>query len=161
MAVDLRKIKKLIELVEESGIAELEVRDGEESIRIARPAGVATLMPASMPVASDAAAGGSNAQASEQTPAAALQPQAGKQVPAARSFPLRSPIAGTFYRAAEPGAPPFVEVGQAVEPGDVLCIIESMKMMNEITAEKAGVCTAVAVANGQPVASQDVLFRFA
>lgn len=162
MAVDLRKIKKLIELVEESGIAELEVRDGEESIRIARPAGVATLTPASMPVASDAAAGGSNAQASDQIPAAAVQPpQAGKQVPAARSFPLRSPIAGTFYRAAEPGASPFIEVGQAVEPGDVLCIIESMKMMNEITAEKAGVCTAIAVANGQPVGSQDVLFRFA
>jgi acetyl-CoA carboxylase biotin carboxyl carrier protein len=157
VAVDLRKIKKLIELVEESGIAELEVRDGDESIRIARPTGGAALVPAAMPVA-QAAPWGEPAQ----EPAAAQPlPAATSQAPAAPSFPVRSPIAGTFYRAAEPGAAPFVEVGQAVEPGDVLCIIESMKMMNEITAEKAGVCTAVAVTNGQPVSSQDVLFRFA
>jgi len=153
MAVDLRKIKKLIELVEESGIAELEVRDGEESIRIARPSGAqAALVPATVPAALEKAAS---------APASTPDAPAAPQTPAAASFPLRSPIAGTFYRGAEPGAPPFVEVGQAVEPGDVLCIIESMKMMNEITAEKAGVCTAVAVANGQPVSSQDVLFRFA
>lgn len=152
MAVDLRKIKKLIELVEESGIAELEVRDGEESIRIARPAGVAAVVTAPAPAVQEAAAA---------VPSSAPEAPASARAPAAASFPLRSPIAGTFYRAAEPGAAPFVEVGQAVEPGDVLCIIESMKMMNEITAEKAGVCTAVAVSNGQPVSSQDVLFRFA
>ena len=152
MSVDLRKVKKLIELVEESGISELEVRDGDESIRIARPLGVSVAVPAAVtapepaPVAADPAP-------VAQTPA--------PQTPSAPSFPVRSPIAGTFYRAAEPGAAPFVEVGQAVEAGDVLCIIESMKMMNEITAEKAGVCTAIAVSNGQPVSSQDVLFRFA
>jgi acetyl-CoA carboxylase biotin carboxyl carrier protein len=164
MAVDLRKIKKLIELVEESGIAELEVRDGEESIRIARPAGVATLVPAQVPAAGEAAVGvaaGAPEMPVDDSAAAGKAPATANRKAAAASFPLRSPIAGTFYRAAEPGAPPFVEVGQAVEPGDVLGIIESMKMMNEITAEKAGVCTAVAVANGQPVSSQDVLFRFA
>ena len=155
MAVDLRKIKKLIELVEESGIAELEVRDGEESIRIARPSGVAALVPAPVAAATEAVVAGPAGAADMPAVDSALR------VPSAASFPLRSPIAGTFYRAAEPGAAPFVEVGQAVEAGDVLCIIESMKMMNEITAEKDGVCTAVAVGNGQPVSSQDVLFRFA
>lgn len=147
MAVDLRKIKKLIELVEESGISELEVRDGEETIRISRPLspGLTQAVAASAPVASVAA------------PAA--QPIAATQSRTA-SFALHSPIAGTFYRASEPTAAPFVEVGQAVAVGDVLCIIESMKMMNEILAEKAGVCTAVAVANGHPVSSGDLLFRF-
>ena len=147
MAVDLRKIKKLIELVEESGVSELEVRDGDETIRIARP--VTPSLPAT------AAVSEAPREAADSGPAAVAPSR-----PAGASFPLRSPIAGTFYRAAEPGAAPFVEVGQAVEAGDVLCIIESMKMMNEITAEKAGVCTAIAVANGQPVASGDVLFRF-
>ena len=153
MAVDLRKIKKLIELVEESGIAELEVRDGEESIRIARPS--------PGPVAAVAGPVSQAPVIQSEAPAVTPAPAVAQSAPAASSYPLRSPIAGTFYRAAEPGAAPFVEVGAAVEPGDVLCIIESMKMMNEITAEKAGVCTAVAVANGQPVGSGDVLFRFA
>lgn len=153
MAVDLRKIKKLIELVEESGIAELEVRDGEESIRIARPIG------SSGPTIT---AGSAEAVAAPIESAGLPSPVPVPQgPPTGVSFPLRSPIAGTFYRSAEPGAAPFVEVGQAVEPGDVVCIIESMKMMNEITAEKAGVCTAVAIGNGQPVGSADVLFRFA
>jgi acetyl-CoA carboxylase biotin carboxyl carrier protein len=146
VAVDLRKIKKLIELVEESGVSELEVRDGDETIRIARP------VTPPLPV-------GAVSEAPRESVVSVAAPVAPSR-PAAASFPLRSPIAGTFYRAAEPGAAPFVEVGQAVEAGDVLCIIESMKMMNEITAEKAGVCTAIAVANGQPVASGDVLFRF-
>ena len=152
MAVDLRKIKKLIELVEESGIAELEVRDGEETIRIARPIGpMVVASPAEIP----------EAAAVRVEPPATVPAAVPQSTSAAASFPLRSPIAGTFYRSSEPGAAPFVEVGQAVEPGDVLCIIESMKMMNEITADKAGVCTAVAVGNGQPVGSGDVLFRFA
>ena len=151
MAVDLRKIKKLIELVEESGIAELEVRDGEESIRIARPTGgQAALVPATVPAALETAA-----SAPTSTPDA----PAGPQTPAAASFPLRSPIAGTFYRAAEPGAPPFVEVGQAVEPGDVLCIIESMKMMHEIRAAKDACIAQICVANGEPISTGDVLFK--
>jgi acetyl-CoA carboxylase biotin carboxyl carrier protein len=146
VAVDLRKIKKLIELVEESSVTELEVRDGEETIRIARgaPATAAPIGPA---------------------PAAAppLEPPApaAAQTPAAPSFAVSSPMAGTFYRAASPDARAFVEVGQAVEPGDVLCIIESMKMMNEVLAERGGVCTAVAVENGAAVGTGDVLFRFA
>lgn len=145
MAVDLRKIKKLIEIVEESGIAELEVRDGDETIRIARSLAPAVAAPA--PVA---AAPASTEPAAE--PAVEPRPAAG--------FAVHSPIAGTFYRAPSPGAAAFVEVGQAVSAGDVLCIIESMKMMNEIVAEKDGVCTAIVADNGQPVSSGDVLFRF-
>jgi acetyl-CoA carboxylase biotin carboxyl carrier protein len=150
MAVDLRKIKKLIELVEESGISELEVRDGEESVRIARPVGSQAL-----PEPATTAVKASAAEMPQTTSAAAVQSRS-----AASSFAVHSPIAGTFYRAPEPSAAAFVEVGQAVAVGDVLCIIESMKMMNEILAEKAGVCTAVAIANGQPVGSGDLLFRF-
>jgi len=146
VAVDLRKIKKLIEIVEESGIAELEVRDGEESIRIARPAGPAP------------AAAVMSAPVAQEPEAAAPAPA--QQSSANASFAVYSPIAGTFYRAPAPDATAFVEVGQAVAAGEVLCIIESMKMMNEIIAEKAGVCTAIAAGNGQPVASGDLLFRF-
>ena len=132
--MDLRKIKKLIELVEESGIAELEVRDGEEAIRIARPVSGAVL-----------------------APAAQLQaPQ-----PAAVAGTIRAPMAGTFYAASEPGAEPYLTVGQQVEIGDVVCIIESMKMMNEIVADQSGICVSVAVGNGQAVASGQVLFNIA
>ncbi len=153
MAVDLRKIKKLIELVEESGVAELEVRDGEETIRIARPVvGVPTATAAALtPVA----------PAPVETMAAPAAEAAPQTVPATPTYAITSPMAGTFYRAPGPGEAPFVEVGQAVAAGDVICIIESMKMMNEVLAETAGVCTAVAVENGQPVGSGDVLFRFA
>ena len=139
MSVDLRKVKKLIELVEESGISELEVRDGDETIRIARHAigAVAVPPPAAEPVA------------------VPVEP-----VPRGQGFELRAPMAGTFYRAPAPDAEPFLAVGQAVEAGDVLCIIESMKMMNEIRAERAGVCAAIAVENGEPIGSGQVLFRF-
>ena len=148
MSVDLRKVKKLIELVEESGIAELEVRDGDETIRIARhgaqvlaapPAGAAQ----NVPVASPAAA-----------------PAASSAAPAGSGHQVRSPMAGTFYTAPAPDAEPFVVIGQSVAPGDVLCIIESMKMMNEIKAEQAGVCTAVLVQNGEAIGSGQALFRF-
>jgi acetyl-CoA carboxylase biotin carboxyl carrier protein len=128
--MDLRKIKKLMELVEESGISELEVRSGDESVRIVRPLGGAAPPPASAPAG-----------------------QSG--------WPVRAPMAGTFYAAAEPGAEPFVQEGQTVAAGDVLCIIESMKMMNEIKAERGGVCTTVSVANGQPVNAGDRLFQLA
>jgi acetyl-CoA carboxylase biotin carboxyl carrier protein len=149
MAVDLRKIKKLIELVEESNVAELEVRDGEESIRITRAfAGHAP------PVV--AATVGTSAGATAPTPAPA--PESAAAPAAAVAF--RSPMAGTFYRAPAPGAEPFVQVGQSVAAGDVICIIESMKMMNEVRAERSGVCVAVVAENGQPVGSGDVLFRF-
>jgi acetyl-CoA carboxylase biotin carboxyl carrier protein len=139
MSVDLRKIKKLIELVEESGISELEVSDGDESIRIARP-----LLPA-----------GTAASASAAGPAVVVSnPGRGT------SFEIRSPMPGTFYRAPAPDAGPFVAVGQAVQAGDVLCIIESMKMMNEVSAERAGVCVAAEVENGEAIGSGQVLFRF-
>ena len=132
--MDLRKIKKLIELVEESGISELEVRDGEETVRIARPliagrgAGIGTV-----------ASVGSAIRTAANT--------------------IDAPMAGTFYAASGPGAEPFVQVGARLEAGDVVCIIESMKMMNEITAPASGICTAAAVANGQAVTSGQVLFR--
>jgi acetyl-CoA carboxylase biotin carboxyl carrier protein len=134
--VDLRKIKKLIELVEESGISELEVREGDEAIRIARQMTVSGSVPVALP---------------------ATAPPAG----AARSGSdsIVAPMAGTFYAASEPGADAFVQVGAHVEAGDVVCIIESMKMMNEIKAAVSGICTAVAVANGQAVTSGQVLFR--
>ncbi|MCZ6617011.1 MAG: acetyl-CoA carboxylase biotin carboxyl carrier protein [Gammaproteobacteria bacterium] len=138
--MDLRKIKKLIELVEESGISELEVKSGDEAIRIARPL-----------------AG---------TPSVGAQSRAGiarivPEPPAAANTAhvVRAPMAGTFYQAAEPGAEPFVKVGQRVEVGDVLCIIESMKMMNEITVKIPGTVAAIDIANGEPVVSEQVLFR--
>ena len=133
--MDLRKIKKLMELVESSGISELEVRSGEESVRIVRPLGAA------VPVAAAVTADQSAAR------------------PADHGWPVRAPMAGTFYVAPEPGAEPYVREGQPVAAGDVLCIIESMKMMNEIRAEQSGVCVAVTAGNGRPVSAGDTLFR--
>jgi acetyl-CoA carboxylase biotin carboxyl carrier protein len=143
MSVDLRKVKKLIELVEESGISELEVRDGEETIRIARHGTIAT--PAGHAAAPPAPA------------TAAAAPGDGGEI---AGHVLRSPMAGTFYRAPTPDAEPFLILGQSVAPGDVLCIIESMKMMNEIKADRAGVCTAILVENGEAIGSGQLLFRF-
>lgn len=140
MSVDLRKVKKLIELVEESGISELEVRDGEETIRIVRH------------VAGPMA--GAPASVTSQRPAGSGFHSAGS------GFEVRSPMAGSFYRSPAPEEEPFVAVGSAVAAGDVLCIIESMKMMNEIRADRAGVVTAIAVENGQAVSSGQVLFLF-
>ncbi len=137
--MDLRKIKKLIEMVEESGISELEVRTGEESIRIARPlAPKGTVPAASADVASTAA-----------RPAAR----------SARGFIVRAPLTGTFYCAPAPGERPFVRVGQTVSVGDVLCIIESMKMMNQIEAERAGRIIEVNAEDASPVETGAPLFR--
>ena len=135
--MDLRKIKKLMDMVEQSEISELEVRSGDESVRIVRPLS------------------GSG------TPAANPGPAAPAHVPPPQTsgHPLRAPMAGTFYAAPEPDAEPYLCEGQAVQAGDVVCIIESMKMMNEIKAERSGTCTAVSVANGQPVNAGDILFR--
>lgn len=142
--MDLRKIKKLIELVEESGISELEVSDGDESIRIARPLPGALSAAPAVAVSSAVAPAGAGAVPAE----------------AGGAFQFRAPLAGTFYRAGAPGAEPFVSVGQQVEAGDVLCIVESMKMMNEITADKSGRCTAIAVADGEAIGSGQILFHF-
>ena len=150
--MDLRKLKKLIDLVEESGIAEIEVTEGEEKVRITRttaaaaPVYAAPAPAAAVPVAAPVAA----------APAAAAPAAA----PAARdlSNAQKSPMVGTFYRAPGPNAAAFVEVGQQVKVGDTLCIIEAMKLMNEIEAEKSGVVKEILVENGTPVEYGEPLF---
>ena len=148
--MDLRKLKKLIDLVEESGIAEIEVTEGEEKVRITRTTAAAAPVyaapaPAAAPVAAPAAA-----------PAAAAPAAA----PVARdlSNAQKSPMVGTFYRAPGPNSAAFVEVGQQVKAGDTLCIIEAMKLMNEIEAEKSGVVKEILVENGTPVEYGEPLF---
>jgi len=132
-------IREYIDLMAACGVSELEIRKGDESIRIVRPL-----------VAAPAEAGAS--------PAASASTGSS---PGAAGIPVRAPMAGTFYAAPEPGAEPFVRVGQAVSPGDVLCIIESMKMMNEIVADRGGVCVAVEATNAAPVSTGDTLLRIA
>ncbi|GAM65177.1 biotin carboxyl carrier protein [Vibrio ishigakensis] len=143
--MDIRKIKKLIELVEESGIAELEISEGEESVRISRNGTAPVAAPvqyaaAPAPVAAPAPAAAPAAPAAE---AAAPAESAGHKV--------LSPMVGTFYRAPGPDAKPFVEVGQSVSAGETICIVEAMKMMNQIEADKSGVVTAILVEDGNPV----------
>ncbi|WP_061019204.1 acetyl-CoA carboxylase biotin carboxyl carrier protein [Vibrio splendidus] len=140
--MDIRKIKKLIELVEESGISELEISEGEESVRISRnsTAPVAPVQYAAAPAPVAAAAAPAAAPVAE---AAAPAVPAGHQV--------LSPMVGTFYGAPSPDAKPFVKVGQSVTAGETLCIVEAMKMMNQIEADKSGVVTAILVEDGQPV----------
>ncbi|MCW7556328.1 acetyl-CoA carboxylase biotin carboxyl carrier protein [Endozoicomonas gorgoniicola] len=151
--MDIRKVKKLIELLEESGIDELEINEGEESVRISRysqnapaasyfaqPAPVATVAPAPATAA---------APATETVAPAAPQPN-GHQI--------TSPMVGTFYTAPSPSSPAFVEVGQHIKEGDVLCIVEAMKMMNQIKADKSGTIEAILVENGQAVEYDQPLF---
>jgi acetyl-CoA carboxylase biotin carboxyl carrier protein len=139
--MDLRKLKKLIDLVEESGITELEVTEGEEKVRIAKQG--AQLVPM-VPVAGPAAV----------APAAAAPAEA----PAPKGHMVKAPMVGTFYRASAPGAKPFVDVGQTVAVGDTLCVIEAMKLMNEIETDCAGTVTAILIENGQPVEYGEPLF---
>ena len=148
--MDLRKLKKLIDLVEESGIAEIEVTEGEEKVRITR----ATAAPAPVYAAPAQVAVPAPADA----PAAAAAPA--PAAPAARdlSNAQKSPMVGTFYRAPGPNAASFVEVGQQVKAGDTLCIIEAMKLMNEIEAEKSGTVKEILVENGTPVEFGEPLF---
>ncbi|HCA9982118.1 TPA: acetyl-CoA carboxylase biotin carboxyl carrier protein [Klebsiella pneumoniae] len=141
--MDIRKIKKLIELVEESGISELEISEGEESVRISRSAPAA-----SYPVMQQAYA------APMMQPQAPAAPAAAAEAPAKAEISghiVRSPMVGTFYRTPSPDAKAFVEVGQKVNVGDTLCIVEAMKMMNQIEADKAGVVKAILIESGQPV----------
>ena len=150
--MDLRKLKKLIDLVEESGIAEIEVTEGEEKVRITRTtAAAAPIYAAPAPAAAAPAAAPVAAAPAAAAPAAA---------PAARdlSNAQKSPMVGTFYRAPGPNAAAFVEVGQQVKVGDTLCIIEAMKLMNEIEAEKSGVVKEILVENGTPVEYGEPLF---
>ena len=139
--MDIRKVKKLIELLEESSISEIEIREGEETVRISRHSQGATPM-----VYSQAPISMSAMAASMATPAA---PPAAAPAPVGHT--VMSPMVGSFYRAAAPGSKPFVEVGQRVNVGDVVCIIEAMKMLNQIESDKAGVITAILVENGEPV----------
>lgn len=147
--MDLRKLKKLIDLVEESGIAEIEVTEGEEKVRITRTIAAAPVYAAPVPTAAPAV-----------TPAAAPVAASAPAAPAARdlSEAQKSPMVGTFYRAPGPNAAPFVEVGQQVKAGDTLCIIEAMKLMNEIEAEKSGTVKEILVENGTPVEFGEPLF---
>ena len=146
--MDIRKIKKLIELLEESGIAELEIKEGEESVRISRQM-VAPAPMMAAPVNTAIAAPAVEA-ASELAAAPAVQEVTGHQI--------KSPMVGTYYSAASPTSGPFVTVGQEVNVGDTLCIIEAMKMMNQIEADKAGTVKAIMLENGQPVEFDQVLF---
>jgi acetyl-CoA carboxylase biotin carboxyl carrier protein len=152
--MDIRKVKKLIELLEESGIAEIEISEGEESVRISRypkggPAPAPVVHYAAPPAAAPAPAAAAPAAASA---AAAPTP------PAKPDHTVTAPMVGTFYAAASPGAKPFVDIGSEVNVGDTLCIIEAMKMMNQIESDKAGRVTAILVKNGEPVEFGQPLF---
>ena len=146
--MDLRKLKTLIELVEGSGIAELEISEGEERVRITRTVAAAQQIyaPAPQPIAAPVA---------PPPPAAAAEPV---KPAAPEGHVVKSPMVGTFYRSASPGSKPFVDVGQNVNSGDTLCIIEAMKLLNEIDADQAGVIKAILVENGQPVEFGQPLF---
>ena len=152
--MDIRKVKKLIELLEESNIDELEIKEGEESVRISRNSnrGFAPIM--SMP-AQYAAAPQAPAAAPAAPAAAEAAPAEGNKL---RGHIIRSPMVGTFYRSPEPSAPAFVEVGDVVKKGQVLCIIEAMKLMNEIESDRDGEIAAIYVENGKPVQFGDRLF---
>jgi len=150
--MDIRKVKKLIELLEESGISEIEIKEGEEAVRISRGS-AGTVMPQfiSAPVAAPAAP----------PPAPAAEPAGAPPAPHRRKDDrnlLPSPMVGTFYAAASPTAPPFVQVGDEVRAGQVLCIIEAMKMMNQIESDRNGRIVAIMVKNGDPVEFGQPLF---
>ena len=153
--MDLRKLKKLIDLVQESGIGEIEITEGEEKVRISRQINAAPMIMAApgmhhMPM-------GAAPGAMPGMPGAAPAPAA--EAPAEpKGHALKSPMVGTFYRAPSPSAPPFVEVGQAVSKGQTLCIIEAMKLLNEIESDASGTVKAILVENGQPVEYGQPLF---
>jgi acetyl-CoA carboxylase biotin carboxyl carrier protein len=148
--MDLRKLKKLIDLVQESGISELEVTEGEERVRIAKHYGAAVAapvqhypVPTAAPIAAPAGVSSVNLDEDDDLP---------------EGHVVKSPMVGTFYRSASPGAEAFVQVGQAVKEGDTLCIIEAMKLLNEIEADASGVIKAILLDNGEPVEFGEPLF---
>jgi acetyl-CoA carboxylase biotin carboxyl carrier protein len=148
--MDLRKLKKLIDLVQESGIGEIEITEGEEKVRISRQTSAPAMM---MPTMQHVSMG-----APMQMPASAPGPAAEAPPPEPKGHALKSPMVGTFYRAPSPAAPSFVEVGQSVSKGQTLCIIEAMKLLNEIESDAAGTVKAILVENGQPVEYGQPLF---
>jgi len=156
--MDLRKLKKLIDLVQESGIAELEITEGEEKVKIVKggavsiaPASAATLGLGTAPAPAEA----------RPAPAASAAPPAAEPEAGQEGHVVKAPMVGTFYRSASPDAKPFVEVGQTIKEGQTICIIEAMKLMNEIEADASGVVKAVLVENGQPVEYGQPLFILA
>jgi len=153
--MDIRKVKKLIELLEESGIAEIEIKEGEEAVRISRyPTGMQATMSAPAPQQLPLAAAPASAAAAPARPAAAADEEpAGHKV--------LSPMVGTYYEASAPGAAPFVKLGSEVQVGETLCVIEAMKMMNQIEAEVAGKVTAILARNGEAVEFGQPLFIIA
>ena len=146
--MDLRKIKKLIELLDESGIAEIEVTEGEESVRISRYGSSPPVVHAAAPIAPPAPSGAGPAV--DSPPTATAAPTA-EERPSPSGSAIDAPMVGTMYRAPSPGAPPFVEVGSRISAGDVVCIIEAMKILNQIESEVSGVVREILVENGQPV----------
>ncbi len=153
MPMDIRKIKKLIELLESSGVAEIEIKEGEDSVRISRhPQGGASVMMPSQPVwATPAAYGFAPAAPVMPAPMSPAVPAVPTDAEAIQGHILRSPMVGTFYRSAAPGSKPFVEIGQHVNVGDPVCILEAMKMFNQIEADRAGTVTRILAENGQPI----------
>ena len=150
--MDLRKLKKLIDLVQESGIGEIEITEGEEKVRITRQSAAPPMLmaaPAMQPMGMQPMAAPAAAAPAPAAPAAPPEP---------KGHALKSPMVGTFYRAPSPGAPSFVEVGQTVSKGQTLCIIEAMKLLNEIESDVAGTVKAILVENGQPVEYGQPLF---
>ncbi len=147
--MDIRKIKKLIEMLEESDLAEIEIKEGEESLRISRSGQLAAMPTYAAPPPPMSAP----AQV-----AATTEPDAGSDNSLPDGHVIKSPMVGTFYRASSPGAKPFVEVGQTVGSGDTLCIIEAMKMLNQIESDKSGNIVAILVENGQPIEYNQPLF---
>ena len=150
--MDIRKVKKLIELLEESGISEIEISEGEESVRISRYPKPGTVTTTVAPAAAAAAPPPASA-----VPAAATAP-AESAAPPLRGQQVTAPMVGTFYSGPAPGAKPFVEIGTEVKPGDTLCVIEAMKMMNQIESEFAGRVVSILVENGSPVEFGQPLF---
>jgi acetyl-CoA carboxylase biotin carboxyl carrier protein len=150
--MDLRKLKKLIDLVQESGISELEVTEGEEKVRIAKSA-LSGVLPAQYQIPTGLPA--------MPTAGAAGSPLSNEEENVPEGHEVKSPMVGTFYRSPSPGANAFVEVGQTVKQGDTLCIIEAMKLLNEIEADVSGVIKAILADNGQPVEFGEPLFVIA
>jgi acetyl-CoA carboxylase biotin carboxyl carrier protein len=148
--MDIRKVKKLIELLEESGISELEISEGEESVRISRHPRMAMQAPMAM--------GNPMVQGAPQIAAATPATAAGEHKPRIDEHTVTSPMVGTYYSAASPGAKAFVEIGTEIKVGQILCIIEAMKMMNQIESDKAGRVTAILAKNGEPVEFGQPLF---
>ena len=141
--MDIRKVKKLIELLEESGIAEIEINEGEESVRISRYSSSAPAAPVQQYAPAPAAA--------PATAAVAAEADSESEKPAVSGHTIDAPMVGTFYTASAPGAPDFVKVGDSVSEGDTVCIIEAMKILNQIEADKSGIVKSILVENAQPV----------